>query len=191
MRGIRRTCRVVAMLALFVGGMQVSAGAAPISFTVEQLSDSQWRYTYFADAAGNSWIPFRGFAIDFDAEFYGAISGFTAPSGWDPIAIDPYRPDNPDVFGPAPGYFDALVIADPVLAAPFTVDFAWLGTGAPGSQTYRFYELDSQGTAVEFERGVTVPNSPHSVPEPGTLLLMGMGVLACGAFCRRHRRSPS
>lgn len=189
MSGITRALSIAAVMAVLVAGLAARASAAPILYTVEQLSEAQWRYSYHAD--DNLWSQFQGFAIDFEQEFYGPISGATGGAGWNLFQSDPSAPADPNECCPAPGLFDAQTLTNAPELTPFTVDFTWLGTGTPGSQTYRIYYDDLQGGFQPLESGMTVAFTPAPVPEPGTLLLLASGLVAAALSRRRKRSSPS
>lgn len=169
--------------------------ASPIFYEVEHLGGDTWRYHY---TLGNqTGTPIESFRIYFDHGLYEfelteveIFPGFTAlevdpdtyagPADWD-IYVAP----TDEIFGlPLDGYFDALALFDAhapgALLGGFSIIFSFLGAGTPGSQ---FFELlDAFGTTV-LGTGFTEPLAVVGVPEPGTLGLLALGLLA-GWRCR-------
>ena len=182
----------VAASLLWVG----QAAASPIFYEVEHLGGDTWRYHY---TLGNqTGTPIESFRIYFDYGLYEfelteveIFPGFTAlevdpatyagPGDW-----DVYVAPTDEIFGlPLDGWFDALALGAPhapgALLGGFSIVFSFLGAGAPGSQ---FVELlDAFGETV-LGSGFTEPLAVVGVPEPGTL-----GLLALGLLAGMHRRA--
>ncbi len=72
------------------------------------------------------------------------------------------------------------------LLGGFSMTFNWLGTGAPGSQPFTLFgdnlPLDLNGYTL-----FTQPLNAHPVPEPGTLTLLGAGLLGLMGVRRRRK----
>ena len=92
------------------------------------------------------------------------------------------------------GFFDAYA-GDPADAlqpgqtlSGFSVQFDFLGTGAPGALGYEFYRFDG-GDLVSLQTGTTVP-AATDVPEPATAWL-GAAALAGLLGASRRKAVPA
>ena len=161
-----------------------SEGAA-IEFTATDLPDvvagsDLWRYDYVV--SGVIFDAFQAFTVYFDPANYSDLSGpATANASW---LVDVFQPDV--IFGtPVDGAFFAQALVDGApLTAPFSVDFVFLGSGAPGAQPYDLSAFDAQGNFIDIIETGRVRDA-SSVPEPSLLLLAGAGLTAA----IRRRRS--
>jgi hypothetical protein len=166
-RRVRGSVRLLLAFA-FVSLFARVAIASPITYEIEHLGGTDWRYLYYAD--GRSWVQNDFFTIDFDFTLYSNLAVVGSPSDWDPLV---FQPETTPL--PMDGAFDAMALIDsPSVAGPFAVSFSWLGTGSPGRQPLRINTIDA---------GLT---QPRTVPEPASLLLLGSGLGA--AFALRRRR---
>jgi hypothetical protein len=59
-----------------------------------------------------------------------------------------------------------------------TVNFIWEGTGIPGSQSFQIYNPWSP-----YASGKTSP-----IPEPGTLVLLGFGLISLAGLRRKFKK---
>jgi hypothetical protein len=98
----------------------------------------------------------------------------TSNADWNLVTFDP------DLGIPAPGEFIAQALVNGASTAnPFSVDFIFLGAGRPGSQPYDLLAFDGQGNFIDsFGSGRTALPADTTVPEPGTMLLLGSGLAA-------------
>jgi hypothetical protein len=131
--------------------------------SVDDLGGGIWQYSYWvSDYTFNSDY---GFTVYFDYGLYENITPVSDSFDWDEISWEP----DPML---GAGAYDALALIDSAsLADPFTVSFNWLGSGSPWDyvQNYEVYYSDPFQV---FETGTTTP-----VPEPGTILLLGSGIV--------------
>ena len=192
----------VLLAAVIVLGLGLVQGteAAPIviKYEVTHVSGDQWLYTYhvsYVDPAVFEFQADQGFAIRFPpgapgAELYANLA-FPAGSPPPPSADWDVLLQQPDMNLPSDGLYDALALvnAPSIVGETFPVLFDWLGPAGtrPGSQLFTVYELVN-GAPIDLPLGggVTVPFS--SVPEPGTLALLGLGGAALLRSVRSRRR---
>jgi hypothetical protein len=136
-------------------------------------SGERWQYTYDVTNKIGSLIPeIKEFTIWFGIGSYDnlAIATLDPPANnWDEIVWDPEP-----LLGDDGGY-DAfaknLNIGVGQTVSGFAVSFDWLGTGTPGSQEYHIVDPDNYTVPIEIG---------YTIPEPATLLLLGLGALMLG-----------
>ena len=146
---------------------------AEIRYETNELGAGRWQYTY--DVTNISLTPaIEEFTIWFDFGLCEnlAIETPYPPSGdWDEVVIEPEPVLQDD------GAYDAKALNSGVgvgeTASGFAVSFDWLGVGEPGSQSYEIID------PVTFE---TI-DSGYTMPEPSTLLLLGLGGLVLRKKC--------
>jgi hypothetical protein len=150
-----------------------AASATTIYYSATDIADTTtgedlWQYNY--SVTDNTFAAFDGFTIWFDYGLFENINPVTASFDWDPVT---WQPENILGFGDD-GAYDALALVDnPDLSVDFTVSFAWLGgPEGPGAQFFDVYD----GNYDIIESGMTVAAPvTSSVPEPSTLMLLGIG----------------
>ena len=144
--------------------------ATKINYIATDLSDTTtgedlWQYEY--TVSDNTFNTNEGFTIWFDYNLYGDLeTNPVAPNGdWDILTWNPNQSLNDD------GAYDALAFNDvATLSDSFTISFIWLGLGTPGSQQFEVYNNDPFGT-------IEIGTTASTVPEPGTIILFGLGIL--------------
>lgn len=164
---------------LILGLTQISY-ATIIAYDIDNLAGNSWEYTYTVtnDTLSSS---IEEFTIYFDYDFYQNLNVTSSVSGWDIIVGEPYVALSWD------GFYDALGspgISHGSKMSGFSVSFAWLGTGTPGSQSF---DIVNPLDYTTLDSGQTIPAAP--VPEPSTLLLTGAGLAGVGFIGRRIKRS--
>jgi hypothetical protein len=161
----------IAIICCLLGLLCESALATSMEYVVNNLGGSQFEYEY--TVTNNTLaFPIEQFTIWFDVDLYDNLAITTQgplAGNWDEIILQDTG------FGVPIGY-DALAQSQGILPTEklsgFSVSFDWIGTGTPGSQ---FFEIINP---VSFE---TI-DSGFTVPEPATLLLVGLGCM----FARRR-----
>ncbi len=153
---------------------------ASVSFTATDLGAGLWRYNYSVKN-DTLFSPIEEFTISFPLGSYSDLLALGAPVGWDNVVVQP------DPALPADGFFDSLSltagIAPGIALDGFSVQFSWLGTGAPGPQPY---EIVDPVTFVVLDSGLTSAQTVSpGIPEPATLSL---ALLAIGALVGKHGR---
>jgi hypothetical protein len=164
---------MIALLAALA--FHTTAHATLIDFTAQSVGGNTWRYDY---SVTNDTLtdPLEEFTIFFDRNFYSNLQVAASPSGWDSLVVQP------DLNIPDHGFFDSLSLMGGLLpgqtASGFSVLFDWTGTSEPGGQSFSVVDPES---FEPIDGGTTRrPNAPPpvSVPEPGTLILFALGLLA-------------
>lgn len=133
---------------------------------------ARWQYTY--DVTNISLTkPIVEFTIWFDYGLYEnlAIETPATPAGWDQIVWQPEPVLLDDGGYDAKGLGAGIGVGQRV--SGFALSFDWLGVSEPGPQ---FYEIIDPATLETIDSGMTIP-------EPATLLLLGLG----GLFLRRRQ----
>ena len=156
-----------------------NAYATSIIYEAVDLADTTfgedlWQYDY--SVSDYTFNDSYGFTIYFDYTLYGDLEDFpTSPnSDWNVLTWDPDTSLHDD------GAYDAWALVNGAsLADLFQVDFIWLGPGNPGSQPLEVY--DDNWSVIE--SGNTAP-----IPEPGTILLVGSGLLGLAGLKRKQKQ---
>lgn len=156
-----------------------SANAVPIYYEAEALGGNTWQYNYTVDNDDPA-DPVYEFTIFFDLGLYSNLRLASAPAGWDALAIEP------DANLPDDGFYDALALAGPVypgqLLSGFSIVFDYLGLDSPSSQRY---DIIDPATFEIISSGLTERPASTHVPEPGTLMLLLMGLVGTSLLRRR------
>lgn len=153
--------------------------ATTILFDLSNIAGNQWEYRYWV--SDYTFNPNYGFTVYFEYGRYNNIIPLSDSSDWDEISWEPDQ-------SLGPGGYDALALKDNAsLAQPFVVSFNWLGAGTPWDykQDFEVYDLTDPSQIQILENGTTAP-----VPEPGTLLLLGSGLITLIGIGRKLGIKP-
>lgn len=157
-----------------------------IQFTTTNISSSTcqscWQYTYLI--SGHDFLSGESFNVDFGSQYSNVDTAPPAPSGWTTAGA------SFDLTLNSAGFYTAQALANgSSLAGPFTVDFMFLGSGTPGSQTWELFDPNF----ATLQSGVTVAavSNVADTPEPSSLLLMFTGGAACMGQLLRKRFRPA
>ncbi len=162
-------------------GANLAAGV--IQFQVTPISPSgDFRYMY--TVSGFTLQANQDLDIQFPAATSSSLRNGVVPAGF---MLNLFQPNIPPG---VQGDFSALAtVNNPSTAGPFSVDFKYSGPGQPGSQTYLVDQFDSKGNFVQtLASGQTTPLAISGVPEPASLSLALLGLMAGGAGWAAWRR---
>ena len=157
------------ILVFFLTASGFSVPQSQILYQSSELGAGRWQYSY--DVPNISLInPIEEFTswFDFNLDKNLAVESPTTPVDWDQIVWQP-EPEPP--FQDDGGYDAKALVAGIAVGqtlGDFSVSFDWLGVGRPGSQPYEIIDPQTFETI----------DSGQTIPEPATLLLLGLGVLA-------------
>jgi hypothetical protein len=140
-----------------------------IRYQTSDLGSGRWQYDYEVSNISLT-VPIEEFTIWFDFGLYENLAIETPDppaSNWSEIVLQPEPVLQDD------GYYDALALDVGIgigqTVSGFAVSFDWLGDAVvPGPQ---FYEIIDPVTFETIDSGYTIP-------EPATILLLGLGGLA-------------
>lgn len=171
---MKRTILAGAICVFLLTATGLAALDTSIIYEICDLGGGRWQYTY--DVTNNSLtVPIEEFTVWFDYDSYAnlAVETPTTPAGWDQLVLQPEPVLHDD------GAYDAKTLGAGIslgqTVAEFAVSFDFSGIGEPGPQPY---DIVDPVTLETIESGTTVP-------EPATLLLLGLG----GVILRRKRKT--
>jgi hypothetical protein len=173
---------VAVLLFLLLTGFGGNVHATTIFYEAKPLGGAQWEYDY---SVMNSTLgsPLQEFTIWFDYKLFRNLAIKSTNTNWDQVVIQPQV-----IFAPQDGYYDALTLGTGITGGDsesgFTVSFDWLSNGTPGRQPFDI--VDPENYSV-LDSGLTTPLNASPVPEPGTILLTALGLVALGGFQVRRR----
>lgn len=188
-------------MVLCIGAILLFSSLSMAAVTNVQDFSKQTASTYFVDIDANKYNApyYRWFGQDWGWT-HGAIAGTITTAALNISAFDvdassgevdrvyAYDNGNPVLLGSLAGGNDIWAFTNFVLGANFFDDIA------TGLQVWM--EIDSTGagwavtlakSALSIDGGTLPPPAPGSVPEPGTLLLLGVG--AAGVVWMRRRKA--
>lgn len=185
---MRRSASGACMRLLWLASLvAISAPAAIIEFSTTSLglngsNEPVYRYTY--NLTGAQITTNQEIQIRFDPTKYKTLTN-GVPSGGGSFDLVLFQPDSPPG---TPGDYSLLaLVPNPSMAGIFSVEFVWIGVGAPGEQPFFINQFDGQGQFIsQLESGMTVSSG---IPEPSTLFIGAGGLLALGLVRQsRHKR---
>ncbi len=145
------------------------AGLINVVYSVENLSDVQWRYHYEISNNGLD-AGIRQFTVWFDHAKYASIqiaSDSALEASWDQLVWQPNETLK------SSGGFDALAISTPIEVGEtitgFSVSFTWNGQDIPGRQFFEIVNPDNPSEVLD--NGFTV-----LIPEPTSLAIILVGI---------------
>lgn len=170
---MKRDVLPLAVSVLFILFSSLAAGT--IYYHADHLSANQWKYSYTI-ANDSLSEPIKGFTIWFDDQNCTNLSesidlGLSGHWQNDWLYGVASKGDGFDFYTTDAGNIENTTLSG------ISIEFTWLGSGAPGSQYYEIYDTTTYST---IESGQTV-----LVPEPATLLLMVGGI----ALVRNRKRA--
>lgn len=152
--------------------------ATLITYAVQNVGGNTWQYNYQVENNTLN-VAIEEFSIYFDVGLYQNLTLATAPSGWDPLLIQP------DPLLPDAGFYDALALISGIAPldslSGFGVQFDFLGVGTPGPQTF---EILDPLTFLVLDSGLTQVAGNGTVAEPLTGWLLLAGLLGIAWFNR-------
>jgi hypothetical protein len=159
----------------------VVSGQTDITFDVSNVGGNTFEFVYTVENVGLS-VAIEEFTIFFDVSLFENLALPSAPSGFDPIVVqpDPALPDD--------GFFDVLASPGPGIASGaslggFSVRADFLGTGTPGPQPFEIIEPTQFAV---LDGGLTRP-AGIVVSEPSSMMILGLGILIMIITTRRRR----
>ena len=174
--------RTLSWLKLVIGLAPVSLFAGTIEYQVNPVSGNLYQYNYFL--SGYTFDANEQLDVRFDPTLYGALSNGVAPSGFSVTLLQTNNP--PGDYG---DYTALAQINNPSTSGTFSVQFVYLGTGAPGSQPFFLNQYNSDGFYQStIDAGFTTSETTSSVaPEPSTFTLISVALLFGGLWMIRKR----
>ena len=186
---------VACMMLTAAGAGAVTIGLSPVSQTV--LPGDSVEVALTISGLGNGVAPSLG-AFDLDVEFDPAVLGFSMAVFGDPIlgdqldlfglgsftGVDASIPATVNLFEVSldlPADLDLLQAPSFTLA---TLTFQALAAGVSPLSLRNVILGDALGDPLDAS---VTGASVNVVPEPGTLLLLGSGLMGFGAYRRRHK----
>ena len=171
-----------AAVAVMAFALCLPASATLVDYDVRLLTGNRYEYSYRVtnDTLG---VPISEFTVYFPFDLFANLGPGSAPTDWEVFVDDPEI-----ILVPVDGLYDALTRSVPIAQGAslggFTVEFDWLGTGLPGSQSF---EIAVPDPFEVLETGTT--SRAVNIPEPGGLGLLAMGLAAMLTFGSKLQRT--
>jgi len=157
--------------------MDAILNANPVVLYDVTNAGSEYQYNYFLSGALSQ---NQELDIAFDPALYGQISDGVSPAGYDLLLFQPNVPPG------ATGEYSLVALTNsPTTVGVFSVDFTYLGSGAPPAQPFSIYTNSSQPQPET--TGTTFGVASDPVPEPSCLWLCSGGIAAGVGLAVRRR----
>lgn len=178
----------LAIFSLFL--IPAASFAISIEYSLTSLGGSAYQYDYWVtnDGSLGAGVGVNLFDIAFDISLYEETSlTIESPPAMAADWMESILFGAPGV----PAVYDAYALGSGILTSEsgFAVQFNWLGAATlPGAQAFTIYDPN---TFDILEEGITTLQKTQisSVPEPGTIVLVGTGLIGLGFFRRRMKHS--
>lgn len=117
---------------------ELSNNGSKLSINFKQISGQRWEADYVI-ANESSSTPIKGLRVTFPANSYDNIAIITTPSTWDAISA------NPDTVIGANGIYEIFTITSEIIDGDplkgIRLEFDWLKSGSPSSQSFEIINL--------------------------------------------------
>lgn len=178
----------LAIFSLFL--IPAASFAISIEYGLTSLGGSAYQYDYWVtnDGSLGAGVGVSLFDITFDTNLYEETSlTIESPSAMAAEWLESILFSAPGV----PAVYDAYALGSGILTSEsgFAVRFCWLdAVTLPGAQAFTIYDPN---TFEILEEGITTlkNNQISPVPEPGTIVLVGTGLIGLVFFRRRMKHS--
>ena len=172
--------RCVLISSLLAGLLAGSLSAATITFQTTDLGSNQVRFTY--TVTNFVFTVNQELDIEFNPATYVSLSNGVAPTGFDVLLLQPNNPPGTS------GDFSSLALVANPGTGPFRVDATLVAGHQPGPQNFSINQLDANGVITGVVASGTATPVTAAVPEPATLPLVGLALIAGPASLAVRRR---
>ena len=172
--------RCVLISSLLAGVLAGSMSAAAITFQTTNLGSNQVRFTY--TVTDFVFSVNQELDIEFNPAVYMSLSNGVAPAGFDVLLLQPNNPPG------TAGDFSSLALTANPGTGPFRVDATLVAGAQPGPQNFSINQLDGSGVITGVVASGTTAPVVSAVPEPATLPLVGLALIAAPAWLAVRRR---
>jgi MYXO-CTERM domain-containing protein len=172
--------RITFWLTLWAGLLAPIVQAGTVQFEVTNEGSGNYQYTYLL--SGFTFQANDDLDVQFNPTIYATLTSAAVPDPTqfmpigDPVNVPP---------GGTGDYIALALVNNANEAGAFTVDFTLEGGAQPGPQPYSINETEAGFVVDTLATGTTIA---ETAPEPGSLILGGVGLLllAGAAFARRR-----